>query len=142
MKWIKYLSMMVMSLTLCACTTSKSLSLVTSFDDKVTITLDTTDGHDMKYRDDLLSILFDKQVQMEGVLVSGEGVEEFLNSLRERYSFEQAKGLFVYEWCEEQGETMILCPLQYGRLALVFSSSLEHGQLLPILERLSFSLYD
>lgn len=102
MKWIKYLSMMVMSLTLCACTTSKSLSLVTSFDDKVTITLDTTDGHDMKYRDDLLSILFDKQVQMEGVLVSGEGVEEFLNSLRERYSFEQVKGPFVYEWCEEQ----------------------------------------
>lgn len=37
---------------------------------------------------------------------------------------------------------MILCPLQYGRLALVFSSSLEHEQLLPILERLSFSLYD
>lgn len=139
---VKAALLAVLVIVLCGCTTSKSLYLETDRNDRIRITLDTTDGHDMRYVDNLLRISYEGRDELEGVIVSGEGYEDFLDRLREDYSFRKESEPFSYEWCEQDGETVFLCPISPQRAGMILSSASPYESIRPVVEKLSFSTYE
>ena len=139
MKRLAGIGLLALAVLFCGCTTAKSLTLLTDSGDLVKLTLDTTDGHDWAYRDNVLTIGFRDTKVMEGVLLSGDGYERFVERLKEEYEFTHETTPFSLDWMVRDGEVTLLFPIDPGRVGMIVSSRAEGQAVRTVLEKLSFS---
>ena len=76
---------------------------------------------------------------MEGVLLSGDGYERFVERLKEEYEFTHETTPFSLDWMVRDGEVTLLFPIDPGRVGMILSSRAEGQAVRTVLEKLSFS---